>query len=134
MLQDITEFLRILSIPSFVFRVLDKIIFVDVVEVVDLLLVFHLAVVLNGVKIIIMEFSDKNFELVCILVQMNISNLLLSKSSGQLFNLLSLLFLLFVFLEGFLIFDINVLFLKTPTNLLLHGILFLDHLPLQRDI
>jgi len=134
MLQDITEFLRILSIPSFVFRVLDKIIFVDVIEVVDLLLVFHLAVVLNGVKIIIMEFSDKNFELVCILVQMNISNLLLSKSSGQLFNLLSLLFLLFVFLEGFLIFDINVLFLKTPTNLLLHGILFLDHLPLQRDI
>lgn len=134
MLQDITEFLRILSIPSFVFRVLDKIIFVDVVEVVDLLLVFHLAVVLNGVKIIIMEFSDKNFELVCILVQMNISNLLLSKSSGQLFNLLYLLFLLFVFLEGFLIFDINVLFLQTPTNLLLHGILFLDHLPLQRDI
>ena len=134
MFKDITKFLRIFSISSFVFRVLDKISFVDVVEVVDLLLIFDLAVVLNSIQIIIVEFSDQNFELICVLVQMNISNLLLSKSSGQLFDLLSFLFLLFVFLEGCLIFNINVLILKTPSNLLLHGILFLDHLPLQRDV
>lgn len=68
MFEDVVEFFGILSISSFIFRVLDEIVFVDIIEVVDLLLILHLAVVLNGVKIIIVEFSNKNFELVCILV------------------------------------------------------------------
>ena len=59
--KDIAEFLRILSVPSFVFGVLDEVIFVDVVKVVDLLLIFDLAVVLYSIEIIIMKFSDKNF-------------------------------------------------------------------------
>lgn len=134
MFKDIIEFFGIIGISSLIFRVLDKIIFVDVIEVVDLLLILHLAVVLNGVKIIIMQFSDENFQLVCIFVQMDISNLFLSKSGRQLFYLLSLLFLLFIFLQGFFIFNVQVLFLNTSADFLLHGILFLHHLPLQRDV
>ena len=65
---------------------------------------------------------------------MNICNLLLSESSCQLFNLLSLLFLLLVLFQGLLIFEINVFILEAAANLLLHSILFLYHLSLKRNV
>ena len=94
-----------------------------------------MALEMHCVQVVIMKLANKLFELVCVLVQMDVGNLIWPKTCCHPLCLLSLLLSLFLLLLSDLIQAINSLnLLSHPIDFVLHSVLLFDHLSFQRDV
>lgn len=91
-----------------------------------------MALEVDCVEVIIMKLSDELLEFLSVLIEMDIGNLGGSQASRHPLGLQSLLFGFLELLIGALILALDRLdLLVNPIDLALHGVLLLDHLPLE---
>ena len=117
-----------------VLRVHDDLVVLDLLDEVTLHLFLGTSV-LHSIQVVIVKFSNKLFELCGVLVQVDIGHLLLAQDRGNLPGLpLPGLGNLVLLLLELLLLSIALVLHEHLANLVLQGILLLDHLSLEGNV